>query len=70
MFLAEAWIVEDASPLRFARDTTAINAKLDAIIIALEKADNRLVGLEMKPESDAKALCDEILLSVAELRVS
>jgi low affinity Fe/Cu permease len=53
-----------------ARDTTAINAKLDAIIIALEKADNRLVGLEMIPESDAKALCDQIQLSVAGLRES
>src|SRR5450631_3715503 len=41
-----------------ARDTTAMNAKLDAIIIAMERADNRLVGLELKPESDARALCD------------
>jgi len=49
-----------------ARDTGAMNAKLDAIIIALERADNRLVGLELKPESDAKALCDEIQASASD----
>jgi low affinity Fe/Cu permease len=43
-----------------ARDTTAMNAKLDSIIMALSDADNRLVGLEMKPESVAKALFDEM----------
>jgi low affinity Fe/Cu permease len=42
------------------RDTAAMNAKLDAIIIALETADNRLVGIELKPELDAKAICDEM----------
>ncbi len=43
-----------------ARDTTAMNAKLDSIIMALKDADNRLVGLEMKPESVAKALFAEL----------
>jgi low affinity Fe/Cu permease len=46
------------------RDTSAINSKLDALIIALEAADNRLVGLELKPDSDAKAIADEIVASV------
>jgi hypothetical protein len=32
----------------------------------MERADNRLVGLELKPESDAKALCDEMQLNVAD----
>jgi low affinity Fe/Cu permease len=42
------------------RDTSAMNSKLDALIVALEKADNRLVGLELKPDRDAKAISDEI----------
>lgn len=42
------------------RGTSAMNAKLDALIVALEKADNRMVGLELKPDSDAKVLSDEI----------
>jgi low affinity Fe/Cu permease len=42
------------------RDTSAMNSKLDALIVALEAADNRLVGVELKPDSDAKALADEI----------
>ncbi len=50
------------------RDTAAINAKLDALIIAVENADNRMVGLELKTDSDAKALADEIQASVAALQ--
>ncbi len=42
------------------RDTSAMNAKLDALIVALEQADNRLVGLEFKPDSESKQLADEI----------
>jgi len=42
------------------RDTTAINAKLDALIVALDRADNRLVGLEKRPETVAEALKEEI----------
>jgi len=45
------------------RDTSAINAKLDALIVALEKADNRVVGLELKSDADAKQLCEEIQAS-------
>ncbi|HEY5349499.1 MAG TPA: low affinity iron permease family protein [Candidatus Lustribacter sp.] len=47
------------------RDTSAMNSKLDALIIALEKADNRFVGLEFKPERDAKAITEEIQASVS-----
>lgn len=46
------------------RDTAAINAKLDALIIAVEAADNRLVGLEFKEDGDAKAIADELQASV------
>ena len=42
------------------RDTSAMNAKLDALIVALELADNRLVGLELKPESESRLLSEEI----------
>jgi low affinity Fe/Cu permease len=45
------------------RDTSAMNSKLDALIIALEAADNRVIGLEFKPESDAKAISDAIVAS-------
>ena len=42
------------------RDTAAMNSKLDELIIAIEQADNRLVGLEFKTESDAKTIAAEI----------
>ena len=42
------------------RDTSAMNSKLDALILAIERADNRMIGLEFKTESAAKALSDEI----------
>jgi len=42
------------------RDTTAINVKLDALIFALERADNRLIGLESQTESEAKAVIDHV----------
>lgn len=48
------------------RDTSAMNSKLDALIVALEKADNRAVGLELKSESDAKQIAEEIQASVAD----
>jgi len=35
------------------RDTSAMNAKLDAIIFSIESADNRLIGLERKSEAEA-----------------
>ena len=42
------------------RDTAAINAKLDSIVYAMADADNRLIGLESKPDSDAKALLGDL----------
>ncbi|HEY1429096.1 MAG TPA: low affinity iron permease family protein [Candidatus Tumulicola sp.] len=42
------------------RDTAAMNAKLDALIDAIEKADNRLIGLELRPASEAEALTTEL----------
>jgi low affinity Fe/Cu permease len=48
------------------RDTSAMNAKLDALIIALENADNRLVGLELKTEAESRAISSEIQASIAE----
>ncbi len=45
------------------RDTAAINAKLDALIVAIERADNRAIGLELKPDSAAKVIADEITAS-------
>ena len=38
------------------RDTSAINAKLDSLILAIERADNRLVGLELLPVTEAEAI--------------
>lgn len=51
------------------RDTAAINAKLDALIIAVEAADNRLVGLEFKDDRDARAISDELQASVTVVTV-
>jgi low affinity Fe/Cu permease len=42
------------------RDTTAMNAKLDALIKAIEKADDRLIGLETLPASEADAITHEL----------
>lgn len=42
------------------RDTSAINAKLDALILAVEAADNRLIGLEARPAIEADELQAEI----------
>lgn len=42
------------------RDTNAINTKLDALILALERADNRLVGLERLPHTEAEAMQEEV----------
>ncbi len=36
------------------RDTNAMNAKLDAIIYAIDAADNRLIGIERKTEAEAQ----------------
>ncbi|HEY1682892.1 MAG TPA: low affinity iron permease family protein [Candidatus Tumulicola sp.] len=45
------------------RDTTAMNAKLDALIRAIEKADNRLIGLETRPPAEAEAITAKVLKS-------
>ncbi|MDQ6931453.1 MAG: low affinity iron permease family protein [Candidatus Eremiobacteraeota bacterium] len=42
------------------RDTNAINAKLDALILAVEHADNRLVGVERLPHTEAERIVDEV----------
>lgn len=42
------------------RDTNAINAKLDALILAVETADNRLIGLETRPVAVAEAIKEEL----------
>jgi low affinity Fe/Cu permease len=47
------------------RDTEAINAKLDALIIASE-ASNRLVALEREPEEHVQAIRDEQHIAAAE----
>jgi low affinity Fe/Cu permease len=43
------------------RDTSAMNAKLDAIICAIEAADNRMIGLENQSEIEARTIRDEII---------
>jgi len=42
------------------RDTAAINAKLDSIILAMENGDNRLIGIESMPESHATAVINDV----------
>lgn len=42
------------------RDTNAINTKLDALILAVERADNRVVGIERLPHSEAEAVQEEV----------
>lgn len=42
------------------RDTTAMNVKLDALIHAIERADNRLIGLERLPEAEAESIAAQI----------
>jgi low affinity Fe/Cu permease len=43
------------------RDTAAMNAKLDAIILAIESADNRMIGLEAQTDLQAQALRAEVV---------
>jgi low affinity Fe/Cu permease len=50
------------------RDTTAMNAKLDALISAIEKADNRLIGLESRSPSEAEAITAELHSGTATAR--
>lgn len=46
------------------RDTAAINAKLDAVIVAIESADNRMVQIEKQTESVAETVHQEIIAVV------
>ena len=46
------------------RDTAAINAKLDALIWAINEADNRMIGIEQK--DDAHAIHAEVVAAAAE----
>jgi low affinity Fe/Cu permease len=46
------------------RDTAAINAKLDAVIVSIEEADNRMIGLERK--DDAQTIHAEVVAAVEE----
>ncbi|MDQ2866506.1 MAG: low affinity iron permease family protein [Candidatus Eremiobacteraeota bacterium] len=48
------------------RDTSAINAKLDAIVYAMENTDNRLIGLEQQTESEAQAVMEDIKASISD----
>jgi low affinity Fe/Cu permease len=46
------------------RDTSAINAKLDALIYAIEAADNRMIGLELETELAAKEIRNDVVSKV------
>jgi low affinity Fe/Cu permease len=48
------------------RDTSAINAKLDAVIVAIEAADNRMIGLEQETEGAAKEIRDDVVSNAPE----
>jgi low affinity Fe/Cu permease len=48
------------------RDTLAMNAKLDSLILAVEEADNRLIGLELKSETDAREILDGLQAQAAD----
>jgi low affinity Fe/Cu permease len=43
------------------RNTAALQAKLDALIFALESADNRMIGVEAKSEREVKELHKEVV---------
>jgi low affinity Fe/Cu permease len=47
------------------RDTAAINTKLDAIVFALEKTGNRLIGLESKSQSEVQEVLEDLKTAVA-----
>jgi low affinity Fe/Cu permease len=46
------------------RDTSAINAKLDAVILAIESADNRMIGLEHHTELTAREIHQDVIAVV------
>jgi len=47
------------------RDTKAINVKLDALIVSLERADNRLIGMESLPPVEAESIIDDVSQVIA-----
>lgn len=47
------------------RDTKAINVKLDSLIVAVERADNRLVGMEALPPVEAETVLQEVAEVIA-----
>ncbi len=47
------------------RDTTAINVKLDSLIHAIEAADNRLVGMEHRPATEAEKILKAVEEEIA-----
>jgi low affinity Fe/Cu permease len=46
------------------RDTAAMNAKLDELILSIRTADNRLIGVERKSDEDAAELRSDIAAAV------
>jgi low affinity Fe/Cu permease len=48
------------------RDTAAINAKLDALILAVEGADNRFIGVEYKTVEQTRQVHEHIASAVAD----
>ncbi len=42
------------------RDTTAINAKLDSLIESIAAADNRLIGMERRPVTEAEKILEAV----------
>jgi low affinity Fe/Cu permease len=48
------------------RDTAAINAKLDALILAVEGADNSFIGVEDKTLEQTRAVREHIASAVAD----
>ncbi len=42
------------------RDTTAINAKLDSLIKSIAEADDRLVGMERRPVTEAEKILKSV----------
>lgn len=48
------------------RDTAAINAKLDALIFAIEHADNRLIGMETLSTGEVDRIHEEVVQPLRE----
>jgi low affinity Fe/Cu permease len=46
------------------RDTAAINAKLDAVIVAIEAADNRMVQFENHTEAHGETVYQDVVAGI------